>query len=84
MSLNKFVMKLKIISPEKMIYKGEVKEVSLPGTLGAFTVLKDHAPLVSTLSAGKVVYVGDSGENELAIEGGVVEVRDNEVVICIS
>ncbi len=76
-------MKLKIISPEKVIYKGDVERVSLPGSLGLFTVLKDHAPLVSSLVEGKVVYLGTEGEKELMIESGVVEVRDNEVIICI-
>ncbi|WP_294141208.1 ATP synthase F1 subunit epsilon [uncultured Sanguibacteroides sp.] len=77
------MMKLKIISPEKVIYKGDVERVSLPGSLGLFTVLKDHAPLVSSLVEGKVVYLGTEGEKELMIESGVVEVRDNEVIICI-
>nr|WP_289623370.1 ATP synthase F1 subunit epsilon [Gabonibacter chumensis] len=76
-------MKLKIISPEKVVYKGEVERVSLPGSLGFFTVLKDHAPLVSSLVEGKIVYLEAEGEKEMEIESGVVEVRDNEVIICI-
>lgn len=76
-------MKLKIISPEKVIYKGDVERVSLPGSLGFFTVLKDHAPLVSSLVEGKIVYLEAEGEKEMEIESGVVEVRDNEVIICI-
>ncbi|KIO44041.1 MULTISPECIES: ATP synthase F1 subunit epsilon [Porphyromonadaceae] len=77
------MMKLKIISPEKVVYKGEVERVSLPGSLGFFTVLKDHAPLVSSLVEGKIVYLEAEGEKEMEIESGVVEVRDNEVIICI-
>ena len=76
-------MKLKIISPEKVVYKGEVERGSLPGSLGFFTVLKDHAPLVSSLVEGKIVYLEAEGEKEMEIESGVVEVRDNEVIICI-
>ena len=76
-------MKLKIISPEKVVYKGEVERVSLSGSLGFFTVLKDHAPLVSSLVEGKIVYLEAEGEKEMEIESGVVEVRDNEVIICI-
>ena len=76
-------MKLKIISPEKVVYKGEVERVSLPGSLGFFTVLKDHAPLVSSVVEGKIVYLEAEGEKEMEIESGVVEVRDNEVIICI-
>ena len=76
-------MKLKIISPEKVVYKGEVERVSLPGSLGFFTVLKDHAPLVSSLVEGKIVYLEAEGEKEMEIESGVVGVRDTEVIICI-
>ena len=46
-------MILRIVSPEKVIYKGEVQMVKLPGTVGQFTVLENHAPLVSTLTPGK-------------------------------
>ena len=42
-------MILRIVSPEKVIYKGEVQMVKLPGTVGQFTVLENHAPLVSKL-----------------------------------
>ena len=49
-------MILRIVSPEKVIYKGEVQMVKLPGTVGQFTVLENHAPLVSTLTPGEIVY----------------------------
>lgn len=45
-------MVLRIVSPEKVLYKGEVQMVRLPGTVGQFTILDHHAPLVSTLTAG--------------------------------
>ncbi|MDR2414981.1 MAG: ATP synthase F1 subunit epsilon [Odoribacteraceae bacterium] len=77
-------MVLKIISPERVVYQGEVESVTLPGALGLFMVLKDHAPLVSTLSPGRVVYVAGGAEHAMVVERGVVEVRDNEVVVCIS
>jgi F-type H+-transporting ATPase subunit epsilon len=77
-------MRLKIISPERMLYQGDVESVTLPGALGLFMVLKDHAPLVSTLAPGDVVYVAEGTEHAMAIERGVVEVRNNEVVVCIS
>ena len=51
-------MILRIVSPEKVIYKGEVQMVKLPGTVGQFTVLENHAPLVSTLTSGEIVYKG--------------------------
>lgn len=77
-------MILSIVSPEKVLYKGEVQMVKLPGTVGQFTVLKNHAPLVSTLTPGWVVYKSAGEEKNLEIRGGVVEVRDNNVVVCIN
>mgnify|MGYP001397362746 CR=1 FL=1 len=77
-------MILRIVSPEKVIYKGEVQMVKLPGTVGQFTILDHHAPLVSTLTVGKLIYRGTNGEKSIDIKGGVVEVRDNNVVVCIN
>lgn len=77
-------MILRIVSPEKVLYKGEVQMVKLPGTVGQFTVLENHAPLVSTLASGTVVYKGAGEEKSVEIRGGVVEVRDNNVVVCIN
>ena len=77
-------MVLKIISPERVLYQGEVESVTLPGALGQFMVLTDHAPLVSALAPGKVAYVAGGAEHATTIERGMVEVRDNEVVVCIS
>ena len=77
-------MILSIVSPEKVLYKGEVQMVKLPGTVGQFTVLENHAPLISTLTQGTVFYKGAGEEKSVEIRGGVVEVRDNNVVVCIN
>lgn len=47
-------MTLEILSPERTLFSGEVESVTLPGTLGEFTVLRHHAPLISSLTAGEV------------------------------
>lgn len=77
-------MKLEIISAEKVLFKGDVKRVTLPGSLGTFTVLEQHAPLISTLTHGDVVYDTSGGEKQLTIDSGVAEVLDNRVVVCIN
>ena len=77
-------MILRIVSPERVIYKGEVQMVKLPGTVGQFTVLENHAPLVSTLTPGEIVYKGSEEEKRVQIRGGVLEVRDNNVVLIIN
>ena len=76
-------MKLEIISPEKTLFSGEVELVTLPGTAGKFTILNNHAPIISSLAAGMMVYRANGLDNELEIEGGVVELRNNSVTVCI-
>ena len=46
-------MTLEILSPERTLFSGEVESVTLPGTLGEFTVLRHHAPLISSLTAAR-------------------------------
>jgi F-type H+-transporting ATPase subunit epsilon len=70
---------LKIVSPEKIEYTGQVESVKVPGTQGNFEILTDHAPIISTLQKGVVEYDGQ----RLEILGGFVEVQQNEVSLCV-
>jgi F-type H+-transporting ATPase subunit epsilon len=73
---------LEIITPRKMVFRGEVISFSAPGVMGGFQVLYNHAPLLSNLQIGEVKYVDAQGrEVRYAISGGFVEVRDNHVVL---
>ena len=74
---------LHIVSPEGTLVETEVSAVTLPGSLAPFEVLKDHAPLISSLDQGDIVYVNESGEQRLPIASGFVEVRDNQVEVCV-
>lgn len=74
---------LKIISPEKIEYIGEAESVIVPGSNGEFEILSNHAPIISSLDKGKVVYVGGEGKQTLDILGGFVEVQKNEVNLCV-
>ncbi|MDR0231849.1 MAG: F0F1 ATP synthase subunit epsilon [Dysgonamonadaceae bacterium] len=78
-------MTLNIISPEKKLFPGEINSVTLPGAMGSFTILKDHAPIISSLQKGIITYCcdEDGSEMELEIEGGFVEGKQNEVNVCI-
>jgi F-type H+-transporting ATPase subunit epsilon len=77
-------MKLEIISPQGVVLQKEVTQVSLPGTMGIFTVLNNHAPIISTLQKGKVSYqTNDKAEGELDIEKGIVEVKKNKVRVFV-
>ncbi|GAB6011557.1 ATP synthase F1 subunit epsilon [Viscerimonas tarda] len=74
---------LKIISAEKVLFSGKVGLVTLPGALGSFSILPDHAPLVSSLTAGIIEYNAGASTNSVEIKGGFVEVNKNVVTICI-
>ncbi|MCA1742111.1 MAG: ATP synthase F1 subunit epsilon [Bacteroidales bacterium] len=75
-------MKIEIITPDKKIYSGEVRSVRVPGRKGSFQVLKDHAPIISTLDAGVVIIVDEQGnEVKVDITGGVVEVKKNRIIL---
>lgn len=74
-------MNLEIITPDKKVFGGEAVAVTFPGTEGRFQVLNDHAPLVSTLGKGEVVIDTGSGKQSVVIDGGVVEVLHNKILV---
>ena len=76
------VLKLHIISPEGTVLETGAELVTLPGVAGSFTVLKDHAPIVSALNNGNVRYIANGKEQFVAIKEGFVEVKDNVVTVC--
>jgi F-type H+-transporting ATPase subunit epsilon len=75
-------MKLEVVTPDKKVFDGEIKSVRVPGKKGSFQVLKDHAPIVSTLDSGLVIFV-DEEEKETIIEidGGMIEVKANNIIL---
>lgn len=76
-------MKLEIITPEQIYFSGKVTSVTLPGTSGLFTVWENHAPLISSLTKGKINYVCDKIETELTVDGGFAEINNNTVTVCV-
>ena len=77
-------MTLKIISPDEVLYQGEASAVTLPGSIGAFTVLQNHASLVSTLVPGIMSYTDSTGAVvKREISGGVADVDSNVVSVCL-
>lgn len=70
---------LEVISPEGVLTSEKVESVTLPGAMGSFTVLTGHAPITSSLVAGRVVWPGGS----LEIAGGVAHVADNVVKVLV-
>ena len=72
---------LEIITPEKIIYKDSVDSITVPGTRGMFQVLKDHAPLMSTLEIGVITLKKNDENTYLTTAGGTIEVLNNNVLI---
>lgn len=75
-------LNLEIVTPGKSAFKGDVKSVTIPGTEGGFQVLKNHAPLMSTIDIGTLkIVLPDNSEKIFATGGGTVEVINNEVLV---
>ena len=75
-------MKIEILTPDKRIFEGDIISVRVPGKKGSFQVLKDHAPIVSTLDRGPVIIVGNEGKQTVVeITGGMVEVKANKIIL---
>ena len=77
------MLTLRIVSPERIVFTGEVDSVLVPGTVGPFEILNNHAPIISTLVEGKVAYSVKGDTKELHIVGGFVEVKKNLGSLCV-
>ena len=76
-------MRLEIISPEKVVYSGNAELITLPGLKGQFTILDKHAPIISALNKGTLIYRCKGKDTSLMIEGGFVEAKNDLVTVCI-
>jgi F-type H+-transporting ATPase subunit epsilon len=75
-------MMLEIITPDKKLFSGEIKAVTLPGSAGSFGVLKNHAPIISSLEKGAVKVTDEQKQvHSFPIKGGVVEVLKNKIIV---
>ncbi len=74
-------MNLEIITPDKTIYKGDAELVQLPGIDGSFEILNNHAPLISALQKGKIKVRKNGADDFYEINGGVIEVLENKILI---
>jgi F-type H+-transporting ATPase subunit epsilon len=75
-------MRIDIITPDKKVYEGEIRSVRVPGKKGSFQVLKDHAPIISTLENGPVIMVDEAGNQQIfEVTGGVIEVKANNIIL---
>ncbi|MAW30887.1 MAG: ATP synthase F1 subunit epsilon [Flavobacteriales bacterium] len=75
-------MIVEIITPEKELFKGEVNSVKVPGSMGEFEILENHAPIISTLKEGEIrIIKSNNSVEKFQINGGVIEMQKNKVIV---
>ena len=75
-------MLLEIIAPDKNLYSGEVDLVQVPGSKGSFEILRNHAPIISTLDQGRIKIVDiKGGTTFFEVDGGVIEAKNNKIIV---
>jgi F-type H+-transporting ATPase subunit epsilon len=75
-------MLLEIIAPDQKLYSGEVDLVQVPGSKGSFEILRNHAPIISTLEQGQIRIVDQKGATTLFdVDGGVIEAKNNKIIV---
>ena len=74
-------MQVDILSPDSTLFSGEAKVVTLPGVNGSFQIMNMHAPMISALAKGNVSVDTGSEKQEFPVNGGIIEVVDNKIVI---
>jgi F-type H+-transporting ATPase subunit epsilon len=73
---------IEIVTPQKLHFSGEVVSVTAPGTLGQFQIMRNHAPLLSSLTKGKVkLTLADRSEQSFSILDGFFEVSSNKAIL---
>ncbi|HNW97723.1 MAG TPA: ATP synthase F1 subunit epsilon [Bacteroidales bacterium] len=75
-------MLIEIITPDKKVFSGEVSLAKFPGTNGSFELLNNHAPIISTLTKGKIKIIDSEKKTQFfEINSGVVEVQKNKIIV---
>ena len=77
-------MELEIITPDHRLFNGKARSVQVPGSKGSFTILRNHAPIISSLEKGILrVLTQDYEDLTFEIENGFVEVKKNKIIILV-
>jgi F-type H+-transporting ATPase subunit epsilon len=74
-------MQVDILTPDTTLFSGEASIVTLPGVNGSFQIMNMHAPMISALSEGKIVVDNGTEKQSFPVNGGIVEVLKNKIVI---
>ena len=73
---------LVVLTPQKTLLETYVDKVTLPASKGQFMVLYNHAPVITSLVEGKLIYEADKKQEVIEILGGFAEVDENVVTVC--
>ena len=77
-------MYLEILTPDKTVFSGNINSVTVPGTKGLFTILKNHAPIISTLESGELSFLTNTGQDFLyEISRGMIEAKRNKIMVLV-
>lgn len=76
-------MLLIITSQEGVLFSGEIKNVQFPGVLGNFQVLNHHAPLVSLLADGSILYETDKDMDKIRVKSGILALNKGQLKVCL-
>src|SRR5260370_881826 len=70
-----------LVSPEKLVFSGEVEQVDVPGSEGDFGVLAHHAPLIAMLKPGILSILGSGEARRIVVGGGFAEVNGQGLTV---
>tara|TARA_B110000977_G_C11061353_1_gene486096 strand:+ start:140 stop:376 length:237 start_codon:yes stop_codon:yes gene_type:complete len=77
-------MLVDIITPDQELFSGDILSIELPGSNGSFEILNNHAPIIATLSGGKITIALENGKKEsFEVNGGVVETQNNKIIVLV-
>lgn len=74
-------MNLEIVKPDDKLFSGEVEAAVFPGSNGSFEILNSHAPLIATLKEGTIKLTVSGKVESFDVNGGVVEVNNNKIIV---
>jgi F-type H+-transporting ATPase subunit epsilon len=70
-----------LVSPERMVFSGEVDQVDIPGTEGDFGVLAGHAPVIASIRPGIMIVFSGGQQEKIVVLGGIAEVSPNGLTV---
>ncbi len=74
------MLHFELVTPERVVYRQEVEQVTLPTSLGEITIMQNHEPLIATLVPGIAKLKTKKGDEEVAVSGGFIEVSSGNKI----